>query len=56
MTVIPGCCPIASKSWTWSACSLLLQDVVLPLPGVDVLYPENEIGQLIRAMLEKDQV
>lgn len=31
-----------------------MTNVVLPLPGIDVLLPQNEIGQYIRDLLEKD--
>ena len=33
-----------------------LSDVVLPLPGFDVVYPTNSVGELAKQMLEKDGI
>jgi tRNA pseudouridine13 synthase len=38
------------------AASVSIYQVVLPLPGYDVQYPENEIGQLYTELLKKDKV
>lgn len=36
--------------------SVLLSQVVLPLPGYNVIYPENDIGTLYQDLLERDEV
>ena len=33
-----------------------ISQIVLPLPGYSVQYPENEIGQFYRDLLERDNV
>ena len=30
-----------------------IHDVVLPLPGFDVMYPDNQVGQWYREMLDE---
>ena len=39
-----------------SAGTYSLDDVVLPLPGMEVLYPTHAIGSLYKATLEEDKV
>lgn len=36
--------------------SVGFENVVLPLPGYNIRYPENEIGKLYRDFLEKEKV
>ena len=33
-----------------------LRDVVMPLPGYDVIYPANDVGTWYREMLDDDDM
>jgi tRNA pseudouridine13 synthase len=36
--------------------AIRISNVVLPMPGYDILYPTNEIGSLYQEFLQKEQV
>lgn len=61
-----GCCPVEGDLYkdrdtneikvVGDTSTVSITDIVLPLVGYNVIYPKNEIGTFMKALLEKDHV